>query len=69
MGKDGRLNPEQAKAFVDDMVQQLKSEQGNLDLQLQRQLRNMMQELGFPASQKWTNFEVGLTVWSVRFVT
>ena len=46
--KDGRLNPEQAKAFVDDMVQQLKSEQGNLDLQLQRQLRNMMQELGVP---------------------
>ncbi len=46
--KDGRLNPEQAKAFVDDMVQQLKSEQGNLDLQMQRQLRNMMQELGVP---------------------
>jgi len=46
--KEGRLNPEQAKAFMDDMMQQLKSEQGNLEGQMQRQLRNMMQELGVP---------------------
>ena len=46
--KDGKLNPEQAKAFVDDMVQQLKSEQGNIDIQMQRQMRNIMQELGVP---------------------
>ncbi len=46
--KDGRLNPEQAQAFVDDMMQQLKSEQGNIEVQMQRQLRNMMQELGVP---------------------
>lgn len=46
--KDGKLNPEQAKAFVDDMMHQLKSEQGNLEVQMQRQLRTMMQELGVP---------------------
>ena len=46
--KDGKLNPEQAKVFIDDMMQQLKSEQGNLEVQIERQLRNMMQELGVP---------------------
>ncbi|MFN6560399.1 MAG: phasin family protein [Nostoc sp. ChiSLP01] len=44
--KDGKLNPEQAKAVIDDIAQQLKSEQGNLDAQMQRQMRNMMQDLG-----------------------
>lgn len=46
--KDGKLNPEQAKVFIDDMMHQLKSEQGNLEVQMERQLRNMMQELGVP---------------------
>ena len=46
--KDGKLNPEQAKAFMDDMMQQLKSEQGGLEVQMQRQLRNMLQDLGVP---------------------
>ena len=46
--KDGKLDPEQAKAVRDDFVDQLKSEQGNWDTQMQRQLRNMMQELGVP---------------------
>ena len=46
--KDGKLNPEQAKAFMDDMMQQLKSEQGGLEIQMQRQLRNMLQDLGVP---------------------
>ncbi len=45
---DGKLNPEQARAIMDDMIKQLKSEQGNLEVQMQRQLRNMMQELGVP---------------------
>lgn len=46
--KDGKLDPEQAKVVMDDLVQQLKSEQGNLEVQMQRQLRNMMQDLGVP---------------------
>ena len=46
--KDGKLNPEQAKAFMDDMMQQLKSEQGGFESQIQRQMRNMLQDLGVP---------------------
>jgi len=30
------------------MMQQLKSDQGNFEVQMQRQLRNMMQDLGLP---------------------
>ncbi len=44
--KDGKLDAEQAKAVMDDMVQQMKSEQGNWDSTMQRQMRNMMQDLG-----------------------
>ncbi len=46
--KTGKLNPEQAKSFVDDLTQHLKSEQGNLDVQMQRQLRNVLQDIGVP---------------------
>jgi polyhydroxyalkanoate synthesis regulator phasin len=46
--REGKINPEQAKGFVDDMMQQLKSEQGNLEGQMQRQMRNMLQDLGVP---------------------
>ncbi|CDN15231.1 MAG: phasin family protein [Richelia sp.] len=44
--KDGKLDPEQAKAVMDDMVEQLKSEQGGWEDQMQRQMRNMLQDLG-----------------------
>jgi polyhydroxyalkanoate synthesis regulator phasin len=44
--KDGKLNPEQAKAVMDDMLEQLKSEQGTWESSMQRQLRNMLQDLG-----------------------
>ena len=46
--QDGKLNSDQAKTVVDDMMQQLKSEQGNWDTQMQRQLRNVLQDLGVP---------------------
>jgi polyhydroxyalkanoate synthesis regulator phasin len=46
--KDGKLNPEQAKDFVDDLAQKLKSEQGNFETTMQRQLRNMLQDMGVP---------------------
>ncbi len=44
--QDGKLNPEQAKGFVDDLMAQLK--QGNFEAQMQRQIRNVMQDLGVP---------------------
>jgi polyhydroxyalkanoate synthesis regulator phasin len=46
--KEGKINPEQAKGFVDDMMQQLKTEQGNLEVNMERQMRNMLQDLGVP---------------------
>ncbi|HEY9725996.1 MAG TPA: phasin family protein [Chroococcales cyanobacterium] len=46
--KEGKINPEQAKGFVDDMMQQLKSEQGNFEANMERQMRHMLQDLGVP---------------------
>lgn len=46
--KDGRMNSEQASHFVDDLMGQLKSEQTNFEDQIQRHLRNVMQDLGVP---------------------
>ena len=46
--KEGKINPEQAKGFVDDMMQQIKSEQGNFEATMERQMRNMLQDLGVP---------------------
>lgn len=46
--KDGKINPDQAKAFVDDLLNQVKTEQGHWEANLERQLRNMLQDLGVP---------------------
>lgn len=46
--KEGRLDPEQANGFVNDLMQQLKSEQSNFETQMHRQLRNVLQDLGVP---------------------
>lgn len=46
--REGKINPEQAKGFVDDMMQQIKSEQGNFEVTMERQMRNMLQDLGVP---------------------
>lgn len=46
--KDGKLNPEQARGFVDDFMSQFNIDQAAIDEQLQRQIRNIMQDLGVP---------------------
>jgi polyhydroxyalkanoate synthesis regulator phasin len=46
--KEGKINPEQATAFVDELVDKLRVEQGNFESTLERQIRNMMQDLGVP---------------------
>lgn len=46
--KEGKINPDQAKGLVDDLMTQIKSEQGNFEAQMERQLRNMLQDLGVP---------------------
>lgn len=46
--KDGTINPEQAKNMMDDMMNQLKMEQGNAEAYFDRQVRNVLQDLGVP---------------------
>ena len=46
--KDGKLNPDQAKNFAEDLMAQLKLDQGAFEEQMQRQLRNVLQDLGVP---------------------
>jgi polyhydroxyalkanoate synthesis regulator phasin len=46
--REGKINPEQAAAFVDEWVDKLKVEQGNFESTVDRQLRNMMQDFGVP---------------------
>ncbi|MCM1982323.1 phasin family protein [Lyngbya confervoides] len=46
--REGRLNPEQATAFVEDLMQQLRSDPSQWETQMQRQLGNMMYDLGLP---------------------
>jgi len=44
----GRLDSEQANGFVDEIMQRMKTEQANFDAQFQRQLRNLLQDMGVP---------------------
>jgi polyhydroxyalkanoate synthesis regulator phasin len=46
--KDGKLDPEQATKLAQDLMHQVKAEQGNWEDQMQRQVRNIMQDLGVP---------------------
>ena len=46
--KEGKINPDQAKGMMDDLMNHLKSEQGGFEEQMERQMRNMLQDLGVP---------------------
>jgi polyhydroxyalkanoate synthesis regulator phasin len=46
--KSGRIDSTQAKDFVDDFLRQFKTEQGSWEAQLDRQLRNLLQDIGVP---------------------
>ncbi|MFQ3615369.1 MAG: phasin family protein [Cyanobacteriota bacterium] len=46
--REGRLNPDQVNGLMNDLMQQLKSEQGNFEVQMQRQMRQVLQDLGVP---------------------
>ncbi|MBF2087277.1 phasin family protein [Thermoleptolyngbya sp. C42_A2020_037] len=46
--REGRLNPDQVNGLMSDLMQQLKSEQGNFEAQMQRQMRQVLQDLGVP---------------------
>lgn len=44
--REGKINPEQAKALVDELMQQLKPETANWEEQMERQMRNVFQDIG-----------------------
>ncbi|BBA79729.1 hypothetical protein RGRSB_1277 [cyanobacterium endosymbiont of Rhopalodia gibberula] len=46
--KDGRIDSEEAQGFVEDIMQQIRAGQGNFESTMERQLRNMLQNLGVP---------------------
>ncbi len=46
--KDGKIDSERAKAFVDDLMGQLNADPSNFQKQMERQMKNMLQDLGVP---------------------
>ncbi|MDX1977887.1 MAG: phasin family protein [Pseudanabaenaceae cyanobacterium bins.68] len=44
--KDGKINPEQAAEFVNELNSRFKLDQNSLENLIQRQIRNVMQDLG-----------------------
>jgi len=46
--REGTINPEDGKRFIDDMMERLKMDQQSLEELMQRQVRNMMQDMGVP---------------------
>ncbi|MEM9156544.1 MAG: phasin family protein, partial [Cyanobacteria bacterium P01_F01_bin.33] len=46
--KNGRLDPNEAKQAFDDIMSQLEADRGNLESAMQRQVRNVMQDMGVP---------------------
>lgn len=46
--KEGRFNPEQASKFVDDFMTQFSGDSAAFEEQMQRQMKNVLQDLGVP---------------------
>ena len=46
--REGKINPDQAKALVDEMLERMKTDTGSIEDQMQRQMRNVLQDLGVP---------------------
>ncbi|MBW4553342.1 MAG: phasin family protein [Aphanocapsa sp. GSE-SYN-MK-11-07L] len=44
--KEGRLNPDQARAFVDELMHQLRTDGPSLDGQMQHYMKQLLQDLG-----------------------
>jgi polyhydroxyalkanoate synthesis regulator phasin len=46
--KDGKLDPEGAKQFANDVMNQFNSESGSFQKNMERQMKNVLQDLGVP---------------------
>ncbi len=44
--RDGKIDPENAAAFVSELTDRLKNDQSGVETLIQRQIRNVMQDLG-----------------------
>lgn len=44
--REGKLNPEQAAGFVNDLMKQVQINPNDLEGQFQRQVKNIMQDMG-----------------------
>ncbi|MGQ9837397.1 MAG: phasin family protein [Cyanobacteriota bacterium] len=44
----GQLNPEEASNVISSLLNQVKLEQSNVESHIQRQVRNILQDLGVP---------------------
>jgi polyhydroxyalkanoate synthesis regulator phasin len=44
--KDGKVNQDQAKNLIDDLLTQMGKEQSNWEAEMERRLRNILQDLG-----------------------
>ncbi len=44
--KEGRLNPDQARAFVDELMQKLRTDGPGLDGQMQHYMKQLLQDIG-----------------------
>jgi polyhydroxyalkanoate synthesis regulator phasin len=67
--KAASLDPEQAKDVVDDLMQTLKSEQGNFETVVQRQIRNIMQDVGVPRQSEVDELRGRIDRWNGSFET
>lgn len=50
--KEGRIDSTQAREFMDDLMQRMRTEQGNFEEQMERHLRNVLQDLGVPRQRE-----------------
>jgi len=46
--KDGKINPDQATEFINELTGRFKSDQINFETLIQKQIRNTLQDLGVP---------------------
>lgn len=44
--KEGKIDPDQARTIIEEVVDKVKTEQGNFEERMQVQLRNVLQDFG-----------------------
>ncbi|MDB9313372.1 phasin family protein [Spirulina sp. CS-785/01] len=46
--REGKIDPDQARMMMDEVVDKLKTDQGQFEERMQRQMRHVLQDLGVP---------------------